>query len=117
MMAGLWVVVLIALATPLINPWAMSAQSQYARIANQTTPASEFDFGYLHFKLGKYGDKALDRMRTLASHPEADEIRKGVARAQAADSYWDYKNPELAMPRTKDIKRSRRPIRGPRRWG
>jgi len=97
-MAALWVIFLVILASPLANPWAISAKSQYARIAEQRTPADEFDFGYLHFKLGKYGDKALDDMLALTSHPEAGEIRKGVARAQNATNYWEYQNPDYATP-------------------
>ena len=96
LMAALWVVVLIALASPLANPWAMSAASQYARIADQRVAASEFDYGYLRFKLGDYGEKELDRMLTLSNHPEAGEIRDGVARARGANSYWEYKRGENA---------------------
>ncbi len=96
MMAALWIAVLILLATPLVNPWAMSAKSQYALLANGKAPASDFDFGYLRFSLGKYGEKALDKLLTLDTHPEAAAIRDGVARARAAKSQWLYLNPDLA---------------------
>ena len=93
-MAVLWIVVLTALATPIFNPWAISAHSQYKLIADQRISASNFDFGYLRFELGKYGDKALDKMLALQDHPEAAAIREGVTRARAAKSKWDYENPE-----------------------
>ena len=89
-MAALWVVALTAMATPLANLWAISADSQYRRIAEARVPAADFDFGYLRFELGKHGEKALDRMAALEDHPEIDAIREGVARARAANSYWDY---------------------------
>lgn len=93
MMAALWVAVLIALATPLVNPWAISAKSQYARVANERVAIEEFDFGYMRFELGKYGDRMLEKMLSLEEHPEIDAIRDGVKRARSAQSYWEYKNP------------------------
>jgi len=96
LMAAAWVVALAALATPMVNPWAISANSQYSRIAESRVPTADFDFGYLHFELGKYGDKALTRMLALTDHPEATAIREGVERARAADSYWSYQNPEIS---------------------
>lgn len=92
LMAGFWVVVLFLLATPILNPWAMSAQSQYNQIAQQKTAAEEFDFGYLRFKLGRHGDHALDKMLKLTDHPEADAIQSGISRARSAENYWSYKN-------------------------
>ena len=92
LMAVAWVVVLTVIATPIANPWAISATSQYNRIANETVSAAEFDFGYLQFKLGKPGQAALDRMLAL-DHPEKAEIQAGVDRARAADNYWQYKTP------------------------
>ncbi len=95
-MAALWVVVLTALATPLVNPWAMSAHSQYKLIASERVAAEDFDFGYLHFELGRYGDAALEKMRGLTDHPEATAIRAGVERARAANTRWEYERPDLA---------------------
>ncbi|MEM9617631.1 MAG: hypothetical protein AAF936_06685 [Pseudomonadota bacterium] len=97
-MAIAWIIALTALATPIINPWAISATSQFNRIANQTVAAEDFDFGYLRFELGQHGEKALDRMRSLNDHPEAAAIRNGVERARAAKSYWEYKNPDAYLP-------------------
>ena len=95
--AALWVAVLILLATPLVNPWAMSAKSQYTLLANGRIAAEDFDFGYMRFSLGKYGDVALDKLLALENHPEAAAIRDGVMRARDADSYWLYKYP-AAIP-------------------
>lgn len=101
-MAALWIVVLTALATPLINSWALSAQSQYMRLAKERVAAEEFDFGYLRFELGRYGDKALDKLLALDAHPETAAIRAGVERARAAKSRWEYDNPELAPDRPEE---------------
>ncbi len=94
-MALAWVVVLTALASPIANPWAMSAQSQYRLLATEKISAEEFDFGFLRFELGVYGDKALDRLLALDAHPEADIIGDEVARVRAAKSRWEYDNPDL----------------------
>ncbi len=96
MMAALWIAVLILLATPLVNPWAMSANSQYALLASGRIAAADFDFGYLKFNLGKYGDKALNKLLALENHPEAAAIRDGVERARSADSAWLYEHPDFA---------------------
>ena len=95
LMTVAWIVVVIALATPFLNPWAMSAKSQYQRIADNRVTAEEFDFGYLRFQLGEYGDRALEDLLALSDHPEADDIRMGVERARGAKSYWEYQNADL----------------------
>ncbi|WP_395073950.1 hypothetical protein, partial [Hyphococcus sp.] len=101
-MAALWIAVLLLLASPLINPWAMSAKSQYALLANKRIAVADFDFGYLRFSLGKYGDEALEKLAALDTHPEAAAIRAGVEQAKAANSYWLYKHPEFAHEESTD---------------
>ncbi len=96
--ALLWIVVLIAIATPFFNPWAMSANSQYRLLADGKIAAKDFDFAYLRFQLGRYGEKTLDDLASLSDHPEAQAIRDGVARARAAKSRWDYEHPETPPP-------------------
>ncbi len=95
-MAFAWVVALILLATPLANPWAISAKSQYALLASGKIAAADFDFGYLQFKLGEYGERALDDLLALDDHPEAETIRARVKTARAAPTYWHYQNSETA---------------------
>jgi hypothetical protein len=95
-MAALCVVVLTALATPLVNPWALSANSQYRLLAGERIAAEDFDFGYLRFSLGEYGETALEKLLALENHSEAAAIRDGVMRTRSANSYWEYKNPEFS---------------------
>ena len=89
-MAVLWVLVLTALATPVFNPWAMSAKSQFNLVANERISAADFDYGYMYFELGQYGNDALDELLSLPNHPQADIIREGVERARNANSRWEY---------------------------
>ena len=100
LMALGWIVALTALATPMVNPWAISAKSQFDRVANEQVAVGEFDFGYLRFELGQHGDKALDDLLDLTDHPEAEAIRAGVERARVVESYWEYKNPDAFGPVT-----------------
>ncbi len=98
-MAALWVVVLIGISSPLFSSWAISARSQERTLLSGRVPATDFDFGYLKFRLGKPGEAALARIDAAAAgrSDEAD-IRAGVARARSALSYWEYQNPDLVQP-------------------
>jgi hypothetical protein len=96
-MAAIWIVVLVALATPFADPWALSAKNQAERLIAGKVQAADFDYGYLRFSLGEPGARALDRLVTLEDYPEIAEIRAGVARARAAPNRWSYDHPE-ALP-------------------
>ncbi len=96
-MAALWIVVLVSLATPLANPWAMSAKDQSARLLSGKVSAEKFDFAYLRFKLGKAGQRELERLaNTPESHPESRAIRTGATQALSAASAWTLENGEPA---------------------
>lgn len=89
-MAVIWIAVLVVLASPLVNAWELSASSQEKRLLEGRVKASEFDFGYLRFGLGPYGERVLGRLADIENHPEAAEIRASVARVRAAASRWEY---------------------------
>ncbi|MEE2692901.1 MAG: DUF4153 domain-containing protein [Pseudomonadota bacterium] len=92
-MATVWIVVLLALATPLADPWAISARSQSARLLSGKTSAEKFDFSYLRFRLGDAGKRELEKLaRTPNSHPDALAIRTGATRALSAASPWILEN-------------------------
>ncbi|MEZ5893383.1 MAG: DUF4153 domain-containing protein [Parvularculaceae bacterium] len=95
-MAALWALALILIATPIINPWAISAQSQYGLVASGRIAAADFDYGYLRFRLGRHGDRALDRLLALRDRPDFAAIEDGVRRARSAANYWEYQNPTVA---------------------
>ncbi|MEM8770573.1 MAG: hypothetical protein AAGD92_02880 [Pseudomonadota bacterium] len=89
-MAVATIVVLTVFASPLANPWAISAKSQYAQLAEEKISAEDFDFGYLRFDLGRYGERALDKLLTLEDHPEAGLIREKITELRSADNRWEY---------------------------
>jgi hypothetical protein len=80
----------LSIHTPQLDPYAISARSQFDRLTEGNADAAAFDFGYLRFRLGPAGQTALERLKTLDSHPEIEVIREGVARAEGAQNYWEY---------------------------
>jgi hypothetical protein len=107
LMAVIWIGVFVALASPAANPWALSAASQEQRLERGKVAAAEFDYGYLRFSLGRYGEAALERLGALRDHPEAAEIRAGVAKARAAENRWSYEYGE--MPKAPPLEASETP--------
>jgi len=94
-MAALWILVLIALATPLANPWAMSAKDQSARLLSGKVAPDVFDFSYLRFKLGAPGQRELEKLaKTPESHPASLAIRTGATHALSAKSPLTFENGE-----------------------
>jgi hypothetical protein len=79
--AHIAVVVLIAIFSPAVDPARMSVASQIGRLQAGTTPVSTFDFAYLRFKTGHWGEVALKRLADDAAHPEiAARARAELAR-------------------------------------
>ncbi|MFZ5617089.1 MAG: hypothetical protein ACOZAA_07195 [Pseudomonadota bacterium] len=98
LMAVLWIGVLLTLSSPIFNTWAMSARSQEQLLLSGKIDAAKFDFGYLKFRLGEYGDASLARLEKASDHPQAAEIRSSIERARRAQSYWEYQHPEVTEP-------------------
>ncbi|MFP4003337.1 MAG: DUF4153 domain-containing protein [Alphaproteobacteria bacterium] len=95
----------LAIHTPQLDPYEISAQSQFNRLADERADPAEFDYGYLRFKLGPAGERALERLKGLDSHPETGVIRERIALAEKAKNYWEWNSlrrgerpPEPAMP-------------------
>lgn len=98
-MATLWVATLLALSSPLLNSWAISAKSQERVLLSGRVAAKDFDFGFLRFRLGAPGEAALARIESAApGRADEADIRAGIARARAALSYWEFQNPDLVAP-------------------
>jgi len=95
LMALVWIFILIAISSPAFNMWALSAKSQERLLLSGKVDAAKFDYGYLKFELGDYGDAALGRLKG-AAHPQSDIIRREIDRARAAETYWEYRNPDFA---------------------
>jgi hypothetical protein len=93
LMAAIWIAVLIALASPIANPWKLGADDQERRLLEGRVDAEKFDYGYLRFRLGEYGKESLQRLAVIENHPQASQIRVAASRALAATDEWEYRNP------------------------
>ena len=76
--------------TPVLDPLAWSARSQFDRIASGRVPAAEFDYGTLYFKLGKVGYEKFEQLEALADHPEIATIREQAALARSFENYYAW---------------------------
>jgi len=77
--------------TPVLDPLAWSAQSQYRRLVRGRVDAGLFDYGALRFQLGRAGHARLEALSRLGDHPQAEIIRREVERVRKAVSYYASK--------------------------
>ena len=89
-MAFAWIAGLVFLASPALNLWTLSAQSQERRLIEGRVNVDAFDFSYLRFHLGAYGRAALKRLAAVDGHAEAAAIRAGAERALNAENAFYY---------------------------
>lgn len=75
-LAFLWVIVLVLLLSPIVDPIRLSVDDQVHRLKNNIVSAKDFDFDALNYNLGKLGDEALADMQTWRDHPEYEIIAK-----------------------------------------
>jgi hypothetical protein len=99
-----WIVVALALAThtPLLDPLAWSARDQVRRLLSGRVAPDAFDYGFLHFRLGRAGDRALAELERIALRDGLDAVRDGAFRARTASSHDEWTNAHLAL-RTEDV--------------
>lgn len=60
---------LIALLSPLADARRIAVDSQLQRLRNQTIASDKFDFDYLRWQAGKYGQQALNTLAAGIDHP------------------------------------------------
>ncbi len=75
-LAGLWVAMLIALSSPLIDPVRLSVNNQVERLQTSKVTPDQFDFYALKYRLGKRGEVAIKDMRSWKDHPQFALIEK-----------------------------------------
>ncbi|HEU5169861.1 MAG TPA: DUF4153 domain-containing protein [Gemmatimonadales bacterium] len=89
-LAMAWVVagLLVAVNTPLLDPRRLAASSQLARLLAGQVVTARFDYDYLRFSLGAYGDRALRRLASVQGHADSTEIRRLAVLALAKTQRW-----------------------------
>lgn len=74
LLALLWVLILVLLLSPVLDPIRLSVNDQVQRLKTNEVSAKDFDFDALNYNLGKLGDQALEDMKTWRDHPEYEII-------------------------------------------
>ncbi|MES2347219.1 MAG: DUF4153 domain-containing protein [Pseudomonadota bacterium] len=92
--AFLVLAVLLALFTPIADPARIAVSSQMARLAKGKTKAGEFDFRYLRFEGGRYGQAALEELKQRTTGPDAELLQREATAALALEPKDRWRKPE-----------------------
>jgi hypothetical protein len=92
-MAAVNVLLLIALFTPLADPARLSVSSQIHRLEHGKSAPEAFDYAFLRLDSGRYGRKALERLK--ASHNP--EIARRATEALKPDYQRPARTPEAPV--------------------
>jgi hypothetical protein len=85
--------------TPLLSPYRLAANSQFALALRQQTQGAdnrngvEDPFHYLRFESGQYGRTRLRELADLQNRPHADLIRQAARAALAQQGRWQRAPP------------------------
>ena len=78
LLAVLWVVMLIVMASPLLDPVRLSVNNQVSRLQSEKLSVAAFDFKALKYRLGKRGKDALENILVNTDHPKFTEIKQAI---------------------------------------
>ncbi len=86
--------IVIAMNSPILDPYRLSANNQVDRLLSGQIDPDSFDFLYLRFNLGRYGNYALSRLQNIEVMPKSDIIHEKLAAAMAMDpkEHWESVN-------------------------
>ena len=88
--------VLLALFTPIADPYRISVASQVARLESGVVTPEQFDFANLRWEGGRFGQAALERLKETKAGSRADYVRESASRALVATNrYGRLPNPEI----------------------
>lgn len=81
--------VLLALFTPIADPARLSVADQLARLESGKVDAEKFDFHYLRFEGARYGNDALQKLKTTTTGVDAALLNKRAEAALQKKNKWD----------------------------
>jgi hypothetical protein len=84
-MAFVVIAVLLALCTPVADPRRLSMNDQVARLEKGQVKAEAFDFRFLRFDAGRYGQKAFEQLKGS----DRADIREGARNAALLKNGYD----------------------------
>lgn len=91
LLAAVVVAVAVLVQTPLLDPYRLSAAEQYQRLASGRADPAMFDYGFLKYRLGAPGRRALARIRTDAGTADRAMVDKRLTTLDAATDYFAWK--------------------------
>lgn len=94
---------LLMLFTPIADPARLSVASQLARLESGNVNVSAFDFDYLKFHGERYGQEALQNLKTQATGPDAAATRAKVEAALRNENRWDADNGRHPVADANDV--------------
>ncbi len=71
-----------AMNSPILDPYRLAANNQADRLLNGQIKPEDFDYLYMRFSLGRYGNYVLERIGN-STHPRVSLIQKKIAAAMA----------------------------------
>jgi hypothetical protein len=93
------VLVTCALLTPLADPARLAVNDQVRRLTTGMVPPTQFDYRFLRFASGRYGEAALKELSEKRDGPGAAEIAQHAAAALAPGySRWAGSAPKPPPP-------------------
>lgn len=104
----------VALLTPWGDPYHLSAENQYDRLASGTADPQTFDYGFLKFELGAHGRDILARIAEDSGTADRDIVEARLAALAKAKDRWEWRSDALgrraaqAAPVMQDPQRVRR---------
>jgi len=89
---------LLALLSPIADPYRVSVADQIGRLKSGKISAGQFDYTLLRFRTGSYGTNALRQLADNAEGPESGEIKERSNKALAATSQFQLRQTGQATP-------------------
>lgn len=89
-MAVLLMLLAVTANSPALDARRIAVHSQLGRLLAGKTDAEKFDYDYFRFELGRAGERALEQLRDIRDHAQAETIRKQAAAALAKTNRYSY---------------------------
>lgn len=89
-LAALTAVAALLIMSPLADSRRISAYAQYYRLTEGYIDAAAFDYGYLKYRLGPPGRRALERIRADSGRADREQVRKRLAALDATRTYPEW---------------------------
>jgi len=94
----------IALQTPWGDPYRVSAESQYQRLASGAVDPALFDYGFLKFNLGDHGEAILERIAEDAGVADEAVVAEQLAALATAETRWQWRQPGRQQVRRQSVR-------------